>query len=170
MEHGYFHQGDGLSLTGGELILAVSRIYSGSFGSCPDLARLNFLLFLIEGDGGVASNLMYRNTSYGPKSGYVENFIQENPELLRLKSYNRKNQNAKLDPDMRKKVQLTTEGEDIANRIIVNLTTRETRMIAQILSKWGRESHSEILTYLCLFYGDFCSGIDAAEPRRDEKA
>ena len=169
MDHQYFQPEDDIPLTGGELILAVTRIYSGSFGSTPDLARLNLLLFLIEGDGGIASNLMYGNTPYGPKSAYIEQFISDNHELIRGRSYGKKSSGTKLDPDLRKKVELTPEGVKIADRVIGNLSSGDTRRISQILSKWGREGHSEILIYLCLFHGDFCSGIDSGEPSDNEK-
>lgn len=169
VEHEYFLPGEDLSLTGGELILAVARIYSGSFGSNPDLARLNLLLFLIEGDGGIASNLMYTNTPFGPKSNYIVSFISENPGLIRGRSYGKKAANTKLDPDVRRKVELTAEGVKIADRAIASLSSRETKKISQILSKWGREKHSEILMYLCIFYKDFCSEIDTGERHRDGK-
>lgn len=169
LDHEYFLPEEGLSLTGGELILAVTRIYSGSFGTNPDLARLNLLLFLIEGDGGIASNLLFTNTPYGPKSSYIGNFISENPELIRGRSYGKKREGTKLDPDVRKKVELTAEGVKIADRAITSLNSRDTRKISQILSKWGRERHSEILMYLCLFFGDFCSDIDTGKEPDDGK-
>ena len=169
VDHEFFLTGEGLSLTGGELILAVTRIYSGSFGSNPDLARLNLLLFLIEGDGGIASNLLFANTPYGPKSSYIESFISENPELAKKRAYGKKAANSKLDPDVRRKVELTPEGAKIAERAISSLSAKETRKISQILSKWGREKHSEILMYLCMFYGDFCSEINAGSEPEEEK-
>ncbi len=169
VDHEFFLPGEGLSLTGGELILAVTRIYSGSFGTNPDLARLNLLLFLIEGDGGIASNLLYTNTPYGPKSTYIEAFISGNPELARKRSYGKKAANPRLDPDLRKRVELTVEGAKLAERAIASLSARETKKISQILSKWGREKHSEILMYLCMFYGDFCSEISTGTDQAEEK-
>ncbi len=169
MDHEYFLPGEDLSLTGGELILAVTRIYSGSFGTSPDLARLNLLLFLIEGDGGIASNLLYRSTPFGPKSGYIQDFISDNRELIRGRTYGKKSPGTRADPDLRRRIELTPEGVSIADRIITDITPDESKRIAQILSKWGREKHSEILMYLCLFFSDFCSEIEVREPPRDEK-
>ena len=133
VDHEFFLTGEGLSLTGGELILAVTRIYSGSFGSNPDLARLNLLLFLIEGDGGIASNLLYANTPYGPKSSYIESFISENPELAKKRAYGKKAANSRLDPDVRRKVELTPEGTKIAERAISSLSARG-RLIGMVFS------------------------------------
>ena len=169
MDHGYFLTAEGLSLTGGELILAVTRIYSGSFGSNPDLSRLNLLLFLIEGDGGIESNLMYSNTAFGPKSNYIDAFISDNPELIRARSYGKKPSSARMDPDVRRKVELTSEGVKIADRAIGGLSSRDTKKISQILSKWGREKHSDILMYLCLFYKEFCSEIERGLEPEDGK-
>lgn len=169
MDHEYILPGEDLSLTGGELILAVTRIYSGSFGSNPDLARLNLLLFLIEGDGGVASNLLFSNTAFGPKSGYIEDFIKTNSGLIRARTYGKKPSGKRIDPDLRKKVEITADGVKIADHAISSLSAAETRRISQILSKWGRERHSEILMYLCIFYGDFCSEIEAAGEKREGK-
>ncbi len=169
VDHGYFLPGESLSLTGGELILAVTRIYSGSFGSNPDLSRLNLILFLIEGDGGIESNLLYSNTAFGPKSGYIGAFISGNPELVRARSYGKKPASARMDPDVRRKVELTAQGVRIADRAIGSLSPRDTKKISQILSKWGKEKHSEILMYLCLFYKDFCSEIESGAEQEEEK-
>lgn len=168
MDREYVLPGEDLSLTGGELILAVTRIYSGSFGTNPDLARLNLLLFLIEGDGGIASNLLFSNTPFGPKSPYMERFIRDNPQLIRARSYGRKAVGRKMDPDIRRKVEVTPEGIKIADRAISGLSQGETRKVSQILSKWGREKLADVLMYLCLFYGDFCSEIDTGSHKAEE--
>ncbi len=148
-----------LSLSGGELILAVIRIYTGSFGKKPDLALVNLLLFLVEGDGGIESDLLFSNTLFGPKSGYLRDFVNRNTELVKSRAYG-KVKSSKVDPDTRKKLELTAAGISIADLAINSLSKREVKTISSILSKWGTEKHSEILTYICVFYEDFCTSVE----------
>lgn len=150
---------DNLTLSGGELVLAVARAYTGSFGTKPDLARLNLLLFLMEGDGEIRSELLFSNTAFGPKSKYLLDFIDKYPDLIRARSYGKKSKK-RADPDVGKKVELTPAGVEIANSAIESLSQRELKTLSRILSKWGNEKHSEILTYVCMFFNDFCTAVE----------
>lgn len=152
-----------LMLSGGELILAVARAFEGSFSEKPDLSKLNLLLFLMEGDGGIRSDLLFYNSQVGPKSQYLQNFVADNQSLLRVRTYGKAPRRELPDPDVRKRVELTAEGRRIADTALSSLPDGDLRRIARILSKWGRESHPEILTYVCMFYGNFCSAMDRRE-------
>ncbi len=149
-----------ITLSGGELILAVIRVFTGSFGKKPDIARLNLLLFLLEGDGRIVSDLLFSNTPYGPKSGYLVDFVSSHPDLLKSRTYGKSGANIRVDPDVKKKVELTGAGTTIADIAINSLSQKDVKTISAILSKWGNEKHSEILTYICVFYEDFCTHVE----------
>ena len=149
-----------LSLSGGELILAVIRIFTGSFGKKPDLALINLLLFLIEGDGGIESDLLFSNTPLGPKSGYLTDFVTRNTDLVKSRLYGKADSRGKADPDIRRKLELTATGTSIADIAINSLSQKEVKIISSIISKWGTDKHSEILTYICVFYEDFCTSVE----------
>lgn len=63
-----------VSLSGGELILSVIRQYSETFGQKPDLAKVNLLVFLIEGDGEIESDIMFSNTPMAQNQAISVNF------------------------------------------------------------------------------------------------
>lgn len=149
-----------MSLSGGELTLAVIKLFIGTFGSRPDLAMVNLLLFLIEGDGELQSDILFSNTPYGPKSAYLHNFIKENPELVKARSYGRRTAGSRVDPDVRRKLDLTDTGSKLANIAIGSLSQKEKKTITTIISGWGAEKHTEILTYICVFFHDFCTSVE----------
>lgn len=148
------------SLSAGELILSVINIYTGTFGKKPDLAMVNLLVFLIEGDGGVQSDVLFSNTPYGPKSIYLHDFIMNNRDLVTMRVYGRKPANSRVDSDTRKKLDLTTLGSKISNLAINSLSQKDMKTISSIISKWGMDRHPEILTYICVFYEDFCTNVE----------
>lgn len=149
-------------LSGGELLLAVARICDGNLGKSPDLARLNLLLFLIEGDGGLRSDLSFQDTVYGPKSPYVQEFLKNNPDLIKTRASRRK-LSASADPDLKRNVVLTAEAGNIAERAIGSLPKRELKIVGNIIARWGTEKYGNLLTYVCLFYDDFCTKVERRE-------
>ncbi len=153
------HFGD-VSLSGGELILSVIMAYSENFGQKPDLAKVNLLAFLIEGDGEIESDIMFSNTPYGPKSRYISEFISRNGELVKSRTYGKKPSGARIDPDLRIKLELTDLGRKIASIATNSLSKRDSKILAKILSGWGMEKHSDLLTYICVFYEDFCTSVE----------
>lgn len=149
-----------VSLSGGELILSVVRAYTESFGKRPDIAMTNLLIFLIEGDGGIESDVMFSDTPYGPKSPYIHDFVTRNTDLIKIRAFGKKPAKNKTDPDMRMKLELTELGKKIANLAISSLSKRDSKIFSKILSGWGNEKHSELLTYICVFFTDFCKSIE----------
>lgn len=151
-----------VAMSGGELILSVARIFSGSLGKSPDLAKLNLLVFLVEGDGGIHSDIMFEDTKFGPKSQYLNDFVRNHPDLVRTRVYGKKPSTG-TDPDARTRVVLTPEGAEIAERAILSLPQRDQKIATSIVVRWGVESNGELLTYVCLFYGDFCRTVERGE-------
>lgn len=149
-------------LSGGELLLAVARICEGNLDKSPDLARLNLLLFLIEGDGGLRSDLSFQDTVYGPKSPYLQEFLDTNGDLMRTK-VSRKKFAPNADPDLKLNVVLTPEASAIAERAIASLPQKDLKTIVSIISRWGTENYVNLLTYVCLFFGDFCTMVERGE-------
>lgn len=155
---------EGTGLTGGELMLALTRLYEIFYGENPDLAKLNFLLFLAEGDAGIKSEILFADTSRGPKAPYVNNFIKENVQFIKSRTYGRAPKKSLGDVDVRKKVELTQEGRKIAEIAISSLGESDLRKLTRVIVKWGHEPHGELLTYICIFYKDFCTSVQ----RRDD--
>lgn len=162
METGSVPESMNVVLSGGELLLAVARICDGNLGKTPDLARLNLLLFLIEGDGGVRSDLSFEDTAYGPKSPYVLKFVRDNSDLVRVRA-SRKKLLSSADPDMKQNLSLTAEASSIAEKAIASLPQKELKALISIISRWGNEKYGVLLTYVCLFYGDFCENVEREE-------
>lgn len=149
-----------VSLSGGELILSVIRIYSEHFGRNPDLAKLNLLIFLLEGDGEIESDIMFSDTPFGPKSYYINEFVSRNTEFVKSSSYTKNTSNMKADTEVHTRLSLTDLGKKIADIAIDSLSERDVRALKKILSRWGMEKHTVLLTYVCLFYEDFCTSVE----------
>lgn len=81
-------------------------------------------------------------------------------DLVKSVSHDRKPAGTKIDPDLLTKLELTDLGGKIANIATESLSKREAKILARILAGWGMEKHSAILTYICVFYGDFCTSVE----------
>lgn len=154
---------EGGGLTGGELILAVVRLYQMTYGEKPDLARLNLLLFLAEGDAEIQSDLLFADTTAGPKSSYIRDFVKGNPAFIRMRVYGRAPKRKVSDPDVRHRLELTDEGRRVAEAAMSSLNDSELKKLSRVLLRWGREKHGDLLTYVCIFYGDFCRAVERHE-------
>lgn len=149
-----------VSLSGGELILSVIGQYNEIFGQKPDLAKTNLLVFLIEGDGEIESDIMFSNAPYGPKSDYISEFVSQSGDLVKSSTLDSMPSGAKTDPDLFTSLELTDLGRKIANIAIESLSKRESKILSKIMAEWGMEKHSAILTYICVFYWDFCTSVE----------
>ena len=151
-----------LDLSAGELVILVSKIFTTMSKKKLDLARLNFLIFLAEGDGGIRSEITFEKTGFGPKSRYVENFVKKNKELFTLRT-SQKTKHSGPDIDTRKMVSLTAAGKDLSSRISDFLYPDKMRSLSHIVTKWSDEMLGDILTYICVFFGYFCPEINLKE-------
>ena len=151
-----------LDLSAGELVILVSKIYTTMTTKKLDLAKLNFLIFLAEGDGGIRSEITFEKTGFGPKSRYVENFVKNHKEIFTLRT-SQKTKRSGPDADTRKTVNLTAEGKELSSRISDLLLPGKMRSLSHIVTKWSDEMHGDILTYICVFFGYFCPEINLKE-------
>lgn len=149
-----------VTLSGGELILSVIFSHNENFEKKLDMAMLNLIVFLLEGDGEIESDITFVDTPYGPKSPYIKDFISRNQELVKTRSYEKKNSSVRSDADLKIKLELTDLGRKIANLALKSLSKRDSRAFAKILSGWGTEKPSQLLTYICIFYEEFCTSVE----------
>ncbi|MEM3675757.1 MAG: hypothetical protein QXV22_01725 [Thermoplasmataceae archaeon] len=148
-----------VDVTGSELILTVMKKVQSSQKITIDLAKLNLILFLIEGDGQVRSTLEFVETPAGPRSNFVAEFVKNNKNIISVRTARPKKNEKVSDSDYFRKLQLTEDGMRIAANVTRLLPARYVRIIEELTERWIDQTHGQILTYICLFYPDFCTSI-----------
>ena len=125
-----------VDLSGGELIITIMRLHHTLCRGTMDIARLNMLSFLAEGECDISSEILFSRTRYGPKSGFIQDFTRHNREIIenrrtggRIKAF--------TDSDMRIKLRLTEQGMEFSTKAINFLTVGKLRALSHVISKWG---------------------------------
>ncbi|HLH85841.1 MAG TPA: hypothetical protein VKU79_03125 [Thermoplasmataceae archaeon] len=150
---------DDIEITGSELVLTVLRKVQIEKKRRIDLAKLNLMLFVIEGDGQVKSALEFEETSTGPRSPFILEFIKNNKSLFSVRTAKPKKSEKISDPDYFKKVALSEEGLRVAENLSKLISRKYVRIIDELVDRWIDQPHGQILTYICLFYPEFCTSI-----------